>query len=80
MEKERYREEVRPEGEIPAPRRRPRLCGESVKAETQTKKKKGKAGYRGRTEKIERPRDGLAAVLAEHSTDDRCQAVGKVGK
>ena len=80
-EKERYEEEVRPCGEIPAPRRRPRLCGESASAETQTEKT-GKAGYRGRKEKIERLRDGLAAVLAEHSTDGRSKTapVGKAGK
>ncbi|MDM8549147.1 hypothetical protein QUF72_03680 [Desulfobacterales bacterium HSG2] len=68
--KERCEEEVRPEGEIPASRGRPRHRDESAKAETQTEKT-GQAGYPGRTEKIERPGDGLAAVLAEHSTDGR---------
>ena len=73
--KERYEEEVRPEGEIPALQEKPRSCDESAEAlsaeaETQTKKT-GKAGYPGRTEKIERPGDGQAAVLAEHSTDGR---------
>jgi hypothetical protein len=37
-EKVRYEEEIRPEGEIPASGRRPRLCGESAEAETQTTK------------------------------------------
>ncbi|MDM8550754.1 hypothetical protein QUF72_11775 [Desulfobacterales bacterium HSG2] len=43
----------------------------SLRKRRHKRQKTGKAGYRRRTEKIERLRDGLAAVLAEHSTDGR---------
>jgi len=43
----------------------------SLRKQRHKRQKTGQAGYRGRTEKIERLRDGLAAVLAEHSTDGR---------
>ena len=54
----------------------------SLRKQRHKRQKTGKTGYRGRKEKIERLRDGLAAVLAEHSTDGRSKTapVGKAGK
>jgi len=63
-EKERYEEtKSRHHGGGPA---------SAVRLRMQRRQKTGKAGYRGRTEKIERPGDGQTAVLAEHSTDGQC--------
>ncbi len=41
--------------------------------------KKGDTRYRGRIEKIEQPRDGLLAVLADHSTDGQWKVIDREG-
>ena len=41
--------------------------------------KEGHTRYRGRIEKIERPRDGLLAVLADYSTGCQWNQTGREG-
>jgi hypothetical protein len=44
-----------------------------------TTKKTGNTRYRGRIEKIERPREGLWAVLADHSTEGQREYTDREG-
>ena len=66
-ERERYEEDIRPEGEIPASRRRPRHCDESAKAETQMKKT-GKAGCGLLIRRQEQYRNAVRTLKKEPSS------------